>query len=267
MRTVKEIEKCCVEWRAGRVEPRLIFLIDSKPTGSARFPPLNLSVPFFLITSDFDLIWCVKRAEYGCALQIKLSLHLFLVCSVDVIYPSFEIAKAACAADALLRASCTSSGSEMNKRFEPRGDFLTLRKTTPRPLDCCTSSFGRLTRNLAVRLFSFISPFGLPFEEVSNSCVAIISPLGLAHGAVLRLTRPGEVRTCIVDHQFPKRGDAKNTLCLVALAAGVGGYVRAVSGALETKISPEMKTIVFESIFPLLMTEYAKFGQIYYPNV
>ena len=91
--------------------------------------------------------------------------------------------------------------------------------------------------------------------------------MGLAHGAVLRLTRPGEVRTCIVDHQFPKRGDAKNTLCLVALAAGVGGYVRAVSGALETKISPEMKTIVFESIFPLLMTEYAKFGQIYYPNV
>jgi hypothetical protein len=31
---VKEIEKCCVEWRAGHVKPRWIFLIDSKPTGS-----------------------------------------------------------------------------------------------------------------------------------------------------------------------------------------------------------------------------------------
>ena len=50
---VKEIEKCCVEWRAGRVKPRWIFLIDSKPTGSARFPPLNLSAPFFLTTFRF----------------------------------------------------------------------------------------------------------------------------------------------------------------------------------------------------------------------
>ncbi len=31
---VKEIDKCCVEWRAGRVNPLWIFLIDSKPTGS-----------------------------------------------------------------------------------------------------------------------------------------------------------------------------------------------------------------------------------------
>jgi hypothetical protein len=39
--------------------------------------------------------------EYGCALQIKLSLHLFRVCSVDVAYPTFEAAKATCAADAI----------------------------------------------------------------------------------------------------------------------------------------------------------------------
>ncbi|KAI0290249.1 hypothetical protein BC826DRAFT_553820 [Russula brevipes] len=69
---VAEIEKCCVEWRAGRIKPRWIFLIDSKPTG-----------------------------KYGCALQIKLSLHLFRVFSVDVVHPSFEAAKAACAADAI----------------------------------------------------------------------------------------------------------------------------------------------------------------------
>ena len=37
---VKEIEKCCVEWRAGRVKPRWIFLIDSKSNGSeSSFPP------------------------------------------------------------------------------------------------------------------------------------------------------------------------------------------------------------------------------------
>jgi hypothetical protein len=84
----------------------------------------------------------------------------------------------------------------------------------------------------------------------------------VAHGAVLRLSRPGEVRTYLVEPQFPKRADAKNAVCLVALAAGVGTYVRAISAALEVKISAEMKTLVYESIIPLLTTEYAK----YWPN-
>ena len=59
--------------------------------------------------------------------------------------------------------------------------------------------------------------------------------------------------------QFPKRADAKNAVCLAALAADVGAYVRAISAALEVKISPETKTLVYESILPLLNTEYAKF--------
>ena len=47
------------------------------------------------------MTWLIKTPEYRCALQIKLSLHVFRVCSVDVIHPSFELAKAACAADAI----------------------------------------------------------------------------------------------------------------------------------------------------------------------
>ncbi len=78
----------------------------------------------------------------------------------------------------------------------------------------------------------------------------------------MRLSRPGEVRTYLVEPQFPKRADAKNAVCLVALAAGVGTYVRAISAALEVKISSEMKTLVYESIIPLLTTEYGK----YWPN-
>lgn len=58
--------------------------------------------------------------------------------------------------------------------------------------------------------------------------------------------------------QFPKRADAKNAVCLAALAAGVGTYVRAISAALEAKISPETKTLVYESILP-------RIGQISYP--
>ena len=66
----------------------------------------------------------------------------------------------------------------------------------------------------------------------------------------------------MVEPQFPKRADAKNAVCLASLAAGVGAYVRSVSGVLETKISPETKALVLDSIFPFLMTEYAK----YWPN-
>ena len=66
----------------------------------------------------------------------------------------------------------------------------------------------------------------------------------------------------MVELQFPKRTDAKNAVCLASLAAGVGAYVRSVSGTLETKISPETKTLVLESILPFLTTKYAK----YWPN-
>ena len=52
---VKEIEKCCVEWRAGRVKPRWIFLIDSKPNGSeSSFPP-SLPSPHAFRVSWFEL--------------------------------------------------------------------------------------------------------------------------------------------------------------------------------------------------------------------
>jgi len=49
------------------------------------------------------LRWTRVKAipDYGCALQVKLSMHLFRVFSVDVVHPTFEAAKATCAADAI----------------------------------------------------------------------------------------------------------------------------------------------------------------------
>jgi hypothetical protein len=85
----------------------------------------------------------------------------------------------------------------------------------------------------------------------------INSSPGLVRDAVLLVSRPGEVRTYMVVPQFPKRADAKNAECLVALAAGVGDYVHAISAALESKISPETKTLVYESLLPLPNTKFA----------
>lgn len=81
----------------------------------------------------------------------------------------------------------------------------------------------------------------------------------IAHGAVLRITRPGEVRTYMVDPQFAKRVDAKSAVCLTALAAGVGAYVRSIGEAVEAKISQETRSRIFDCIFPLMLTEYSKF--------
>ncbi len=52
---VQEIEKCCVEWRAGRVKPRWIFLIDSKPTGSESPLPSYMRAALVGIHSVSDL--------------------------------------------------------------------------------------------------------------------------------------------------------------------------------------------------------------------
>ncbi|KAI9439364.1 hypothetical protein H4582DRAFT_134194 [Lactarius indigo] len=244
---VQEIEKCCVEWRAGRVKPRWIFLIDSKPTG-----------------------------KYGCALQIKLSLHLFRACSVDVDYATFELAKAACAADAVaegildfIKFGNGQTAPTETRPFAPQEDET---QSAPPPI--------------ALTLQGFFEALPRPLPEaVDDKTVAEINAPGWlntliqsarggklelkfiwttdtklgTHGAVLRLTRPGEVRTYMVEPQFSKRADAKSAVCLAALAADVGAYVRGIGAAIEAKITPEARSLVFDSIFPLLLSEYGKF--------
>ena len=72
---VKEIEKCCAEWRAGRVKPRWIFLIDSKPTGSEyHLPPyILISVNFSLTTPNFDVIDQKNTRVWMCAADQALA--------------------------------------------------------------------------------------------------------------------------------------------------------------------------------------------------
>ncbi|KAI0262038.1 hypothetical protein BC834DRAFT_892735 [Gloeopeniophorella convolvens] len=245
--SVKEIETCCVEWRAGRVKPRWVFLIDVKPTG-----------------------------KYGCALQVKLSRHLFRVYSVDVAYATFEEAKATCAADAIADgvldfikfgngqtapAEKRLFSSEEEETAAPpppialtlQGFFEALPRPFPEPVDDKTA----IEINAPSWLNALVqSARGARFEL--KFIWTTDTKLG-THGAVLRLARPGEVRTFMVDPQFPKRADAKSAVCLAALSASVGAYVRSIGEALETKVSPETRTLVHESILPLLLTEYAKF--------
>ncbi|KAH9984915.1 hypothetical protein BJV77DRAFT_1086925 [Russula vinacea] len=191
---VKEIEKCCVEWRAGRVKPRWIFLIDSKPTGN------------------------------GPSREAAFEPH-----EDDV----------------------TSASPPVTLTLQ--GFFEALPRPLPEPVDDKTVA----EINAPGWLNTLIqSARGGKFEQ--KFIWTTDTKLG-THGAVLRITRPDEVHTYMVDPQFPKRADAKNAVCLAALAAGVGAYVRAVSEALETKITPLERSLAYDSILPALTAEYAKF--------
>jgi hypothetical protein len=78
------------------------------------------------------------------------------------------------------------------------------------------------------------------------------------HGCLLRLERPGETRSYLVDPKFLKRIDAKAAVCLQAMSQGVGDYIRSVGQALEHKVTPEMKTWANQHIFCTLGYEYHK---------
>ena len=124
-------------------------------------------------------------------------------------YPGFEVAQAACAADATAEGvflhqvrkwTDDSTSAAPSVTFSPRGFFEARERSLRKPVhdkfigeviapgwpnalmqsvrggNSSTSSFRRPTRNLArymaVRLFSFIYPLRPAFETVCNSCVA-----------------------------------------------------------------------------------------------
>jgi len=238
--------------------------------------------------------------DYGCVLQVKLSMHLFRVFLVDVVHPTFEAAKATCAADVISNGilDFIKFGNGQTAPAERRlsqeddttsapppvaltlqGFFKALPRPLPEPVDdkmvaeinapgwlnglLQSAPGGKFEHKfiwmtdakLGSMLFFFL------LHWLSSDRISHCSPPSfglLVHSAILHLMRPDEVRTYMVEPQFPQCVDAKNAMCLASLAVGVGAYVRSVSRAIETKISPETKTLVLESILPFLTTEYAK---------
>ena len=78
------------------------------------------------------------------------------------------------------------------------------------------------------------------------------------HGCLLRLERPGEVKSYLVDTRFTKRAEAKSAVCLLAMSQGVGSYIRGVGKAVEDKLSPQMRRYISEVLLPALNSEYRK---------
>ena len=78
------------------------------------------------------------------------------------------------------------------------------------------------------------------------------------HGCLLRLERPGECRSFLIEPRFQKRGDAKAAVCLLAMSQGIGNYIREIGAATQTKPSHHFKTLAHQYIYPQLVSECEK---------
>lgn len=78
------------------------------------------------------------------------------------------------------------------------------------------------------------------------------------HGCLLRIGRPDDSRSYLVDARFPKRADAKAAVCLQAISQGVGDYIRNIGQLMEDKVSPTMRRWANDYIFPILGSENSK---------
>lgn len=80
----------------------------------------------------------------------------------------------------------------------------------------------------------------------------------IVHGCLLRIERPQESRSYMVDARFPKRADAKAAVCLQAIFQGVGDYIRGIGQEMENMITPIMRRWANDLIFPMLGSECSK---------
>jgi hypothetical protein len=75
------------------------------------------------------------------------------------------------------------------------------------------------------------------------------------HGCLLRIERPSESKSYLVDARFSKRVDAKAAVCLQAMSEGVGSYIRAIGEAVGNRVTPSMRKRANE-VLPIIVSEY-----------
>lgn len=114
-------------------------------------------------------------------------------------------------------------------------------------MDSCIQVSYQLWITHVIVSQSFIS-FSLVADTVSTK----------VHGSILRIERPGETKTYLVDAQFPKRSDAKSAVCLLAMSQGVGDYIRELKEAAENKLPADKRKLANEKILQTLAADCGK---------
>ena len=232
-----------------------------------------------------------QGSGHGAALRIMLSLHAFRVYSSDPIYSSHSDAKAACAKTAIDEgvldylergnghcplSNRTADGCVRTSGvpvFLPPISLQNFYDSLPKPFpefvgDKTASEInGPAWLNTAIQTArgSKLKATFLWLMDDSAGC-KLSSALfcfkhnlnWTVHGCLLRLERPGESMSYLVDARFYKRADAKAAVSLLAMSQGVGDYIRDVGAAMQTKVSHHLKMLAQQHIYPRLSTECAK---------
>ncbi|KAH9940613.1 hypothetical protein B0H21DRAFT_754394 [Amylocystis lapponica] len=238
---VMKIEQCCKEWRVGRVAPYWM-IIDEPKFGRTQ----------------------------GCALRIHLSEHLSMVWSVDTTYDDPVQAKKACAevavAEGVLEFIKHGDGQV---KPSPESDAPPIPAVSDVPIYSVQSFFESLPR-----------PFPEPAEGKSahdlngsswlNTMIQSTRGAKLVakyiwtidgkmnlHGCLLRLERPGQCVSYMVDPKFSKRAEAKAAVCLLAMSQGVGNIIRQITAEVDTRLPADTRRRANEFL-PILQGEYQR---------
>ncbi|KAH9939641.1 uncharacterized protein BXZ73DRAFT_23966, partial [Epithele typhae] len=233
--SVKTIEKCCLEVTAGTVKPHWRIINEPK----------------------------FGRTQ-GCALRVRFNVKEYRVYSANVIYSSPSEAMKACAEAALaegvldfIKTWSTAAGSPPEDPQPPT--IITLQQffeSLPQPLPETLPSKVASEINGPAWLNGLIQ--SARGGKIVPNFVWTADPVLGFHGCLLRLERPGEVKSYLVDPRFSKRTEAKAAVCLLAMWEGVGAHIRSIAKAIEDKIPPQARKHANEVLAPTLNTEYRK---------
>ncbi|KAJ6632559.1 hypothetical protein B0H10DRAFT_1977804 [Mycena sp. CBHHK59/15] len=244
---IKELEICCRDWRGAASRP---------------------------LWTDFDdpKIW----NKHGTALRIQLAPHCYRVYSCDPTFDSPSKAREYCA-NLAVDEGVLDFIQHGNGQKEPQSDISSLpglvhsqQATSPRSLKAFNDSLPRpfeepdktvaeinaphwLSNLLAACKGGRFSADFYPLAAVSGAA----TPL---QGCLLRLKRPGECRSYLVDPQFSAQRDARCAVSLLALSQGAGKYIREIGAAVEAKVTPEMRGFTLKVVFPTLAAEAQRIG-------
>jgi hypothetical protein len=75
------------------------------------------------------------------------------------------------------------------------------------------------------------------------------------HGCLIRIKRPGECRSYLVEPRFGALKNAKAAVSLLAFSMGAGKWIREAAEAVEARITPEIRRFAQTSLFPTLAQE------------
>ncbi|KAF7361272.1 hypothetical protein MSAN_01159600 [Mycena sanguinolenta] len=244
---VREIDTCCREWRGDRVKPYWLSFRDSH-----------------ILTN------------HGAVLKIQLAPHCWRVYSCQPAFDSVSEAREHCANLAIdegvlefikhgngQTAPKSDLTSSSETRFEDsKHDLQSFYESLPRPF---AEDFGEKTvaeinasgylSNLLVNAKGarFTAEF-YSLSIVDDDPFSELRPTKLL-GCLLRLERPNECRTYLAEPRFSTAKEAKAAVSLLAFSFGAGKWIREVTSAVETRVTPEMRRFAQATLFQALIAE------------